>query len=194
MKKGFGRTALPVVFCVVLSGCVMWCAQSWDSGTNGPSCRYKELNPIVPKGMLGKYKSVEVCPFTEQIPHLAPSEIVTTVAPELASELEESKLFLVVTTIPNQPPAGTLTIRGEVVYYDPGEINERVLGMSGESELIGRITLVDKESGEVIGACDARGIVKTTFNEPNTVSQGLAKGAAKWIKANHPMYDKEGKE
>lgn len=194
MKKGLGRVALLALLCLVQSGCLMWCAQSWDSGTNGPSCRFKELNAIVPQGLLGKYKSVEVCPFTEQIPHLAPSNIVTAVAPELASELEDSNLFLVVTTIPNQPPAGTLTIRGEIVYYDPGEVNERVLGMSGESELIGRITLIDKQSGDVVGMCDARGIVKTTFNEGDTVSVGLAKGAAKWIIRNHPMSKKSKTE
>jgi len=191
MRKGLGWLAVLVVLCVAQSGCVMWCVQSWDSGTNGPSCRFKELQAIVPQGLLGKYKSVEVCPFTEQIPHLAPSKIVTAVAPELAAELEDSNLFLVVTTIPNQPPAGTLTIRGEIVYYDPGEVNERVLGMSGESELIGRVSLIDKESGDVVGMCDARGIVKTTFNEGNTVSLGLAKGVAKWIFLNHPSAEKE---
>ena len=191
MMKGLGRVPALVVLCMCLSGCVMWCAQSWDSGTNGPSGRFKELQAIIPEGTLGKYTNVEVLPFTEQIPHLAPSPIVTAAAHEIATDLEESKLFVIVTTTPNLPPERTLVVQGEIVYYDPGEVNERVLGMSGESELIGRVTLIDKQSGDVIGKVDARGVVKTTFNEADTVGQGLAKGVVMWIKENHPLAKEE---
>ncbi|MEW6354996.1 MAG: DUF4410 domain-containing protein [Planctomycetota bacterium] len=191
--KRLSRVPAVVVLCMALSGCVMWCAQSWDSGTNGPAGRFKEIQAIVPEGALGKYKNVEVLPFTEQIPHLAPSPIVTSIAHEIATDLEETKLFLVATTVANQPPAGTLAVQGEVVYYDPGEVNERVLGMSGECVLIARVSLVDKESGNIIGRVDVRGVVKTTFNEAETVGQGVAKGVAKWIKENHPLAKEENK-
>ena len=193
MLKGLGRIPAFVVLCVCLNGCVMWCAQSWDSGTNGPAGRFKELQAIVPEGVLGKYKNVEVLPFVAQIPHLAPSPVVTSAAPEIAAALEETKLFLVVTTVQNQPSQGTLVIQGEIVYYDPGEVNERVLGISGECELIGRISLIDKESGKIIGRADARGIVKTTFNEAEIVSQGLAKGVKKWVEENHPLAKENNK-
>ncbi|NOZ23915.1 MAG: hypothetical protein GXP25_22795 [Planctomycetes bacterium] len=193
MLKRLSRIPAFAVLCVSVSGCAMWFAQSWDSGTNGPAGRFKELQAILPEGVLGTYKNVEVLPFAEQIPHLAPSPVVTSVAHEIAAAIEETKLFLVVTTVANQPPQGTLVIQGEIVYYDPGEVNERVLGISGECELIARVSLIDKETGNIIGKVDARGIVKTTFNEAETVSQGVAKGVAKWIKENHPLAKEDNK-
>jgi len=183
------RALVFLAFCF-LSGCapVMWIYH----GITGPDFRLSEINPIV--GTLDEYQRVEIEPFTNQVPHLAPEPVLTRIAPEIASLLQEEKLFAEAIALPqpSKEPAAvpTLVVSGIVIDYDPGDSNDRVFCLGGEAYLTARVKLTDKRSGKVIGTANVGGIVKTTFNRPEDTPLGVAKAVVEWMKANHSPVEK----
>jgi len=183
------KTILGVVLlvCAVsLLGCVTTAIHWCQEGFGGPSFRLHEINPIV--GSLDGYQRVEVLPFTNDVPHLAPEQTLARIAPEIAESLKKERLFLVVIAVPEATEGTTgvptLVISGKVVSYDPGDRNERVFCMGGEAILTTRVILTDKQSGKVVGSAGITGVVQTTFKEADDTAWGVAKGVLDWLKAN----------
>lgn len=110
-----------------------------------------------------------------------PQEFFDLLPDSFAQELAQKGL-------PDNLNGKTLIIRGQVIHYE----TDGIIGLAfGDfEEVITRMELVDKSTGEVLGEANCIGRSKESVNRGvRTKAQGLAKAIASWIESGYRVPD-----
>jgi hypothetical protein len=123
---------------------------------------------------------------------MAPPELLSSVTPEIQKRLGDLNL----SSLPN---GGTAVVSGNILYYEDQTLTHSLI--SPMEEVIARVELTDKTTGEVIGTaiCVCRvtsraqsAAVRDKLNSSKIKSaalvkaEGLAKAVYEWIESRCP--------
>ena len=109
---------------------------------------------------------------------MVPPDLWADLRTAFAEELAEKGL-------PNDSSGKTLLIRGRIVHYE----GDGILGLalSPLEEVVARIELVDKDSGNVLGVANCIGRTTASVNTGvEKKAQGLAKAIVSWLDKRYP--------
>ena len=86
--------------------------------------------------------------------------------------------------LPNDPSGKTLVIRGRILHYEDSGILGHITPLE---QVIARIELVDKATGQVIGVANCIGRSTTSLNAGVAKKgEGLAKAIVSWLDKRYP--------
>ena len=177
-----------LVVCLLLAGMVVFscggCTTLAKEGigvARGAKGVYAPIQPVAAATgtrPLGQYKRFELGEFTDDFGGKVPSDLMSHARSAFPEELANKKL-------PNEPSGKTLLIRGKFLHYEDSGTLGMVTGPL--EEVVARVELVDKDSGQVLGTGNCIG---RTTNRVNMgvakKGQGLAKAIVSWIDARYP--------
>ena len=128
---------------------------------------------------LGQYKRFELGAISDDFGGNVPSDLLPHLRqafPEVVAEAE----------LPDEPGGKTLVIRGKILHYEDAGTLAMVTGPL--EEVIARLEMVDKDSGQVLGVanCIGRTTTRTTVGIANK-GRGLAKAIVSWIDKRYPQ-------
>ena len=147
-------------------------------GAKGPYTEIRPVAEIQGARVLGIYTRFELGGIEDAFGGKVPPALFEHLPGKFAEQLEGAKL-------PNLPGGKTLLIRGRIYHYEDEGLLGTVLGPL--EEVVARIELVDKDSGQVVGAANCIGRTQEAVNKgPEKKAEGLAKSIVSWIKANYP--------
>lgn len=127
---------------------------------------------------LGAYERFELGSITDGINGQTPPGLLTQLPAEFEKQLAAKKL-------PNPASGKTLVIRGEIRHYEASGLFGQAFGPL--EEVIARIELVDKDSGNVLGVANCVGRTKESINMGvRAKAEGLAKAIVGWIDKLYP--------
>jgi len=131
--------------------------------------------------VLGKYKTLEIAKFENELPGIIDTVLVNMVRDNAVAEMAGSQYFASVKGVAEFKkggPGGILVLRGRLTDMTSDKIPGQKL-ISGGNHLIARVELLDKATGKVLAYGNVRGVVKSVVE---TGEEPLAKGMARGIK------------
>jgi hypothetical protein len=131
-------------------------------GFLGAKVRFLPLGPAAPVG--APITEVVCEPFVNDVPTLAPAEFTGLVADALAKAVDKKKFL---PPVPPGAPANVLTVRGQVIHYQPHGQN---------SYAVARVELVANNQVIATAHCVSRG-----DSLPNSGTKKLANGMARAV-------------
>ena len=193
-------TLLRIVLCAILAPLLAGCLQAGVAmegvGTfSGPKAIYREIKPLAnnPDARpLGRYSRFETAAFQDGSGGMVPPEFLSYIPQEIKTRLADLHLS-------NSPKGRTVIISGRILYYEEQSLVRALI--SPLEEVIARVELIDKETGEVIGVavCVSRVTARTQtqavrdpLRDVNVKSGvrikavGLAKAIYEWIRSRYP--------
>lgn len=184
-RRTFGMVVLLGSLVAAASpGCIGRAIKEGIGVATGAKGTYVELKPLAAdeEGRpLGAYKRFEL-DMKDDFGDRTPPELWDRLPLAVAEKLQDKK-------IANQPSGKTLLIRITVLHYENASLVGVALGPL--EEVVARVELVDKDTGNVLGVANCIGRTKETVNQGvSKKAQGLAKAIAAWIDKRYP---KEGR-
>ena len=149
-------------------------------GVRGAQGKFYEVKVVDP-GVLAKYKSVRVEPFTNEIGDCVPPQVIAEVNEQTPKSLAESGLFY--------PDGKAVRVKGRIVHFTGKSGLKGSVGsvIGGSEECVCRVELLDGESGQVIGEAICWGIVKSAVRRGSgELGAGVGKGVENWIEKRLP--------
>ena len=127
---------------------------------------------------LGQYKRFELGRITDDVGGGVPASLLSHLRQAFPEEIAKAKL-------PNEPGGKTLVIRGRILHYEDSDTLAMVTGPL--EEVIARLEMVDRDSGQVLGVanCIGRTTTRTTVGVANK-GRGLARAIVSWIDKRYP--------
>ncbi len=129
------------------------------------------------------YRRFELGEITDDFGGKVPPSLWTYLSNEFQHELSEEEL-------PNDPGGKTLLVRGRILHYEDTSTLGHALGPL--EQVVARIELVDKSTGQVLGTANCVG--RTTESVNTGVAkkaQGLAKAIVAWISKRYGPEDRD---
>ena len=178
------KQVLCLLIVAVVGMCSLGCGRAVGEAAEfalGPKGIYVPL-VLPPSGEgpwpLAGYTRFELGSFTDDFGGRTPAELFRLLPAKFQEELAKAKL-------PNQPGGKTLVIRGSVYHYESSNIVGMALGPL--EQVIARVELIDRDSGEVIAQANCVGrTTKAVGKGVSKKTEGLAKAIVSWIKAYYP--------
>jgi len=131
---------------------------------------------------LGEYRNVELGEITDETGGLVPAAFWTQLQREVPQELAGRG-------IPLESGGKTLVIRGRILHYETHGLMG--LALSDVEEVVARLQMVDKDTGNVLAVANCIGRTKNRTNRGvETKVDGLAEAIAVWVDDRYP---KEGR-
>jgi len=161
--------------------------QAVRPATVGPEGQYLILrqSPGAAPIWMSPYKAVEVAEFENELPGAIKVNVAQAVRRETVALLLQSKNLMSVVPVEGfrrgGTPTPTLVITGRLLDITSDKIpGEKLLGTG--NQLIARVKLCDKTTGEVLVDANVRGWVKSAadFNEEH-LATGVARGIKKLL-------------
>ena len=167
---------------VVLAGILLGCGGCLGrmigegaEGAMGPKGAYFEEKPAAPSRntkVLAGYGRFELGEVRNEVPRHVPAEFLREFPREFAEELRDSRLARAGT-------GKTLVFDVTIIHYEKADPEDNVFGPL--EQVIARVRLLDKASGEVIAEGNAVGRTgKTVGLGPESKAEGLAKALIRW--------------
>jgi len=150
----------------------------------GGSGTFTELSRVGGEGErpLGAYKRFELEQIEDDFANKVPPRLWGLLPGEFDKALKSKKL-------PNEPGGKALLVQGKVLHYEDSSTLGILLG--DVEEVVARIELVDKDTGNVLGVANCVGRTKHRTNRGvGTKAEGLAEAIVGWIDSRYP---KEGR-
>jgi len=148
------------------------------TGAKGVAIDLKPVATTSSDRPLGAYERFELGSITDGISGRTPADLLTQLPAEFVKQLAAKKL-------PNPASGRTLLIRGEILHYEASGLFGQAFGPL--EEVIARIELVDKDSGNVLGVANCVGRTKESVNMGvRAKAEGLAKAIVGWIDKLYP--------
>ena len=127
---------------------------------------------------LGEYRRFEIGQITDDFGGKVPSDLMMHCRVAFPEALAEKKL-------PNDPAGKTLLIRGKILHYESAGTVGVAIGPL--EEVVARLELVDKDSGQVLGTANCIGRTTDRVNVGvEKKGQGLAKAIVSWLDKRYP--------
>lgn len=127
---------------------------------------------------LAEYTSFELGDFTNEYGRRVPVAFMNAFPGAFARRLAESEL-------PKDPSGKALIFNVSVIHYEEADTADNIFGPL--EQVVARVELVDKASGEVIAAGNAVGRTgKTVGLGPDKKADGLAKALIDWATDYYP--------
>ena len=124
------------------------------------------------------YKHFELAQITDDFGGKVPPDFWMPFRQAFREELAEKQL-------PNYSTGKTLLIRGKILHYE--DSSRLGAAISPLEEVIARIELVDKDSGNIIGTANCIGRTTESVNlGVARKAQGLAKAIVSWLAERYP--------
>ena len=122
---------------------------------------------------LGEYRCFELGKITDDFGGKVPPELWTYLTDEFQRQLIEKEL-------PNDPAGRTLLVRGRILHYEDASTLGHAFGPL--EQVVARIELVDKSTGQVLGTANCVGRTNESVNTGVAKkAQGLAKAIVTWL-------------
>lgn len=163
------------VAAVASQGCLGRMIGEGAEGTMGPKGAYFEQKPVTATKdakPLSAYGHFELGEVNNEIGKNLPSDFTSEFRKAFASRLKASSLSKSMGT-------KTLVFNVQIIHYEKADMSDNVFGPL--EQVIARVELVDKESGDTIATGNAIGRTgKTVGLGTKTKADGLAKALIKW--------------
>ena len=163
-----------------LAGCSMAIKEgvSVVKGASGIVAPVRPLSADAEARPLGEYTNFELTRLADSFGGKVPAGFWSDLDEAYASEIEKHKL-------PHDPSGKTLQIRGEIIHYESADVVAFALGPV--EEVVARIQLVDKDTGNVLAEGNCIGRTKSRLNAGvRRKAEGLAKALVSWISNRYP--------
>lgn len=151
-------------------------------GAKGAYYQEKALAPEKDYKALAEYQRFELGEVKNSTGKFMPPEFTTYLAQQFNTRLADSRL-------PKGESGKTIVFRVNVVHYEKADVTDNVFGPF--EEVVARVELVDKGSGEVKAQGVAVGRTEATVNlGAEKKAEGLAKALIKWATDHYPKPEK----
>jgi hypothetical protein len=151
-------------------------------GAKGAYYQEKALGPAKDHKALAEYQRFELGEVKNSTGKFMPAEFMTYMPQQFQAKLADSDL-------PKGASGKTIVFRMNVVHYEKSDAVDNVMGPF--EEVVARVELVDKGSGEVKAAGVAVGRTEKSVNiGPEKKAEGLAKALIKWASDYYPKPQK----
>ena len=165
------------------TGCVGRVVSEGVGLVGGVSAIYVPVEPV--EEDLDVYERFELGEFQDDFGGRVPTDFWRFLELEFVDEIGDRN-------IPNAPEGKTLVVRGRVIHIETRAISGVVLG--DFEEVVARVELVDKNTGEVLGVANCIGRSNDSVNRGlRKKADGLAEAIAIWIDASYPDESKPPK-
>ncbi len=158
------------------TGCVGRVIGEGAEGALGPKGAYFEQKPAAPARsakVLSDYGRFELGEVRNEVPRLVPGEFLREFPRKFGKELRESRLA-------RAAGGKTLVFDVTIIHYEKADTEDNVFGPL--EQVVARVRLLDKESGEVLAEGNAIGRTgKTVGLGAETKAEGLARALIKWV-------------
>ncbi|MDM8009285.1 MAG: hypothetical protein QUV05_24350 [Phycisphaerae bacterium] len=175
-------TMVAVVIAAAFSqGCVERLAGEGMEAAMGPKAAYFEEKPLAAEKdhkALEAYKRFELGEVKNMTGKFMPPAFMTYLPAQFNAQLAKSDL-------PKEASGKTLAFRLSVIHYEAASTMDSAFGPF--EEVVARVELVDKDTGQVIGQGVAISRSEKSVNlGPEKKAQGLAKALIKWASDYYP--------
>ncbi len=183
------QNALLFITCIflmpLLTGCFTAAKLGLSEVTGGKDMLVVIKNPSMSK--IYNYKYIKIERFKNNMGHILPAETIPILyAACIDKILEEPMQFQVAKD--NSPANQTIIIRGTIIHYNPAGGLSAVMGKF--AQIICRVELVDKTTGQVLGIAHCIGFSKAIMRAGvEELSEGVAKAIRKWLLQLKPPPD-----
>lgn len=171
---------------MVSQGCMSRLIGEGVEGTMGAKGAYFEEKPVASSKdvkALKDYRRFELGEVKNDLGSLVPPKFLEKFPEEFNKRLIESRL-------PTEGSGKTLVFQVTILHYEKADTADNIFGPL--EEVVARVQLVDKDSGEVLAYGNAIGRTgKTVGLGPDTKAEGLARGIMSWAKAYYPKGEGE---
>ncbi len=172
--KAMKLTVLLLGVALLSGGCVGRAIKEGVGSVTGAKGVYMQIQS---PGSLESYTSFEVGGFDDRFGR-TPSQLLQLIPREIRKRLAESNLTM-------GGSGKTLLIQGEVIYFEKAGAMGQAFGPLEEA--VCEIKLVDKATGQEIGAATCVGRSTETVNQGlEKKAEGIAKAVVDWIQSNRP--------
>lgn len=178
-RSRIALVVLPALVLIVFPGCSRFAKEGigYARGARGLYVPLKAVASETQSEMLAQYQRFELARLTDDFGGRTPGELWNHLETEFYKQLAEKCL-------PNAQSGKTLLIRGEILHYEGSGIIEQI---SPLEEVIARIELVDKDSGQVIETANCIGRTKESCNiGVAKKGEGLARAIVSWLDDRYP--------
>lgn len=175
MKRLTTILVLLVMGTIVLPGCVSRAVKETVGLGRGAKGIYVPLSPASSSSgpNLRSYQCFELGKVTDNFGNKVPRELLSLLPQKFQEQLQEREL-------PNHPGGKTLSVCVKILHYEEGGLTGLAFGHF--EEVIARVELVDKSSGQLIGTANCIGRTKESVNKGvTTKAEGLAKAITSWL-------------
>lgn len=147
-------------------------------GAKGVYAPIQPVAAVAETRPLGIYKRFELGEFVDDFGGKVPAGLMPAFRRAFASQIADNKL-------PNEPQGKTLLIRGRLLHYESASTLAVAIGPL--EQVIARVELVDKDTGQVLGVANCIGRTTTRVNVGvDKKGDGLAKAIVSWLAARYP--------
>jgi len=180
MKTGYLLGTVMLLTAASMLGCSTAAKETVGLFT-GAKGLYAPIKPVAADQTarpLGQYRHFELGAITDDFGGNVPGGLISHLRQAFPEAIADAKL-------PNEPGGKTLLIRGRILHYeDAGTLG---FAIGPLEEVVARLEMVDKDSGQVLGEanCIGRTTTRTTLGVANK-GRGLAKAIASWIDKRYP--------
>lgn len=163
------------------SGCVSRIAKEGLGVARGAKGVYAPVRPLAAAKEarpLGRYRMFELGAITDDFGGNVPPDFLG----HLRAAFEKQRAGK---GLPNDPGGKTLLIRGRILHFETSGALGHAFGPF--EEVLARIELVDKDSGQVLGTANCIGRSTTSGNVGVAKKgEGLAKAIISWVADRYP--------
>jgi len=172
--------AMALVTAIAASGCTTAVKEGFGvaTGAKGIYAPITSLSASSQARPLGQFRQFELGTMTDNFGGNVPTDLMARLPGAFAEELAKKKL-------PNEPGGKTLLIRGTILHYeDSGTVG---MALGPIEEVLARVELVDKDSGQVLAKANCVGRTTTRVNlGVAKKAEGLAKAIVSWLDKRYP--------
>lgn len=191
--------AAGVLASVLASGCLTAAPELAMEGAGvirGPKGLHREIQPVSSNPYarpLGEYQRFAMTRFEDDFGGHVPAVIFAYLPGYFNRYLQSNR-------IPNRPSGKTLIVSGKIIYYEEQKGFGTII--SPLEEALARVELIDKDTGDVLGAAICVGRVTTRLQGTTlkrrlpdeldllpgarSMAEGLGKAIADWIASRYP--------
>jgi len=182
MKRTIGWLLVALVLASASAGCVSRGIKEAVGVARGAKGIYAPIQPVAQSKEarpLGDYTRFELGKFTDDMDGKSPASLLGDLRVAFDQTVQGSDL-------PNRAGGKTLLVRGRILHYENADMVGQALGPL--EEVVARVQLVDKDSGNVLGEANCIGRTTESVNTGvEKKAQGLAKAIVDWIVSRYPV-------
>lgn len=173
MKKNALLSVTLVAALVACPGCLSRAVKEGVGAARGASGKHMTIQPT---GSLSAYNTYELGATTNEVGRNLPGNFFRLLPSQLHKELADKGLTR------RHGGGKVMLINVDVVHYESGGFMGQAFGPF--EEVVARVTLVDKATGNVLGTANCVGRSQSTTAEGvEEKASGLAKAIAGWIES-----------
>ena len=172
---------LIVAMLVTVTGCTTAIKEGVGvaRGAKGVYAPIQSVSATAETRPLGIYKRFELGEFVDDFGGKVPASLMPAFRTAFIDQIVSNKL-------PNDPQGKTLLIRGRLLHYESADT--LAMAVRPLEEVVARVELVDKDTGQVLGVANCLGRTTTRVNlGVEKKGDGLAKAIVSWLAARYPQ-------